>query len=183
MKSLLVTFKLWLLLSLVTGVLYPLLIFVIAQVVFPFQSNGSFIKKESKMVGSDLISQKFSSARYFGSRPSAIDYNPLDSGGSNLGPTSSKLKEAVQNRGADNKPKSLLFTSASGLDPHVTVRAIQYEKHRVAQARRLTNAQESVLEYLINKHTEVKFLRIFGQERVNVLKLNLDMDREFGEAP
>jgi K+-transporting ATPase ATPase C chain len=174
------------LLSVVTGFMYPLAVTGIAQLVFPRQANGSLIVREGQALGSTLIGQPFDNPRYFWGRPSATGpypYNASASSGSNLGPSNPALMEAVQRRIAalkaadpQNKapiPVDLVTASGSGLDPHISVAAAVYQAARVAQARGLSEAQ--VME-LIQEHTEGRQFGILGEPRVNVLLLNLALD-------
>ena len=175
-----------LLLTLITGVAYPLAVTGIAQLAFPEQANGSLIERGDKLVGSRLIGQSFSDPRYFWSRPSATTpapYNAASSSGSNLGPLNPALADAVKARvdalraadpGNTNPvPVDLVTASASGLDPHVSVAAAEYQAARVAHARKM---QESDVRALIARHTEGRQLGLLGEPRVNVLALNLALD-------
>ena len=175
-----------LLLTLVTGVAYPLLVTGIAQAVFPSQAQGSLIVKDGKIVGSRLIGQPFDNPKYFWSRPSATSPfadNAGSSTGSNLSPTNPDLVKAVQGRvdalrAADptNKapvPVDLVTASGSGLDPHISPAAAFYQAPRVAKARKLS--PEAVRE-LVERHIEGRFLGFLGEPRVNVLALNLALD-------
>ncbi len=179
-------FLLLLIFSLLTGVIYPLAITGIAQLVFPTQANGSLIYRNDKPVGSSLIGQQFTDAKYFWSRPSAtspIGYNAESSGGSNLGPTNPDLAKAVQERIAvlqkadpGNKqpiPVDLITSSASGLDPHISPAAADYQIARVAKARGM---DEKVVRQLIAKYTEGRTFGLLGEPRVNVVELNLELD-------
>jgi potassium-transporting ATPase KdpC subunit len=172
--------------SLLTGIIYPLVITGLAQVVFPKQANGSVIYRDGKPVGSSLIGQPFNVPEYFWSRPSATSPMPYDaesSGGSNLGPTNTDLVKAVQERIAALKkadpsnnapiPIDLVTSSASGLDPHISPAAAEYQVERVAKARGL-DAQ--IVRQLVVKHTEGRALGLLGEPRVNVVELNLDLD-------
>lgn len=177
-----------LLLTLVTGVVYPALVTVIAQTVFPEQANGSLIKDaKGQPIGSALIGQTFSEPKYFWSRPSATGpygYNAAASSGSNLGPTNPALVETVASRVQALKdvdpsnnapvPVDLVTASASGLDPHISVAAAEYQTKRVARIREINAAK---LHELVDAHTEGRQWRVFGEPRVNVLKLNLALDR------
>ena len=173
-------------LTVVTGVAYPLLITGIAQVAFKDQANGSLIVKDQKIVGSRLIGQPFSDPKYFWSRPSATSpmaYNGASSSGSNQGPTNPALKEAVEGRikalrdaGGDPQkpvPADLVTASGSGLDPHISPAAAEYQAARVAKARGLS---EKVIKDLIEKNSEGRTFGILGEPRVNVLSLNLALD-------
>jgi K+-transporting ATPase ATPase C chain len=177
---------LFLVLSLLTGLLYPLLVTGVAQSVFPHQANGSLIQRDDQAVGSELIGQSFSQPGHFWSRPSAtgpMAYNGGASGGSNLGPSHPALAEAVQARigalrAADPGntapvPVDLVTASASGLDPHISLAAARYQVQRVARVRGLTPEQVNAL---VDRHTEGAWLGFMGEARVNVLALNLALD-------
>ena len=174
------------LLSAVTGLIYPAVVTVIAQLVFPHQANGSLIVKDGKAVGSSLIGQPFDAPKYFWGRPSATSpfpYNASASTGSNLGPTNPALAAAAKGRvetlrAADPNntapvPVDLVTTSASGLDPHISPAAALYQVGRVAKARKL---DESAVRQLVERHTEGRQLGFLGEPRVNVLRLNLALD-------
>jgi K+-transporting ATPase ATPase C chain len=173
-------------LTLLTGVVYPLLITGVAEAAFPRQANGSLIEKDGKIVGSSLIGQPFDDPKYFWSRPSATGpaYNGASSGASNLGPTNSALRDAVKGRidalhaadpdQADPVPVDLVTASGSGLDPHVSPAAALYQLHRVAKARGVDAAR---VRALIEQHTNAPGLGLLGEPGVNVLELNLALDR------
>lgn len=165
--------------SLMLGVSYTALITVIAQVVFPEESNASLLRQGERVVGSELIAQNFESPRYFRSRPSAGAWATVASGASNKGPTSRDLVQAVKERreswgGRGDIPADLLTSSASGLDPHLSPEAVFYQVPAVAAARALSNEDRAHLEKLIQSSVESGFL---GMPRINVLKLNLALDR------
>ena len=175
-----------LLLTGLTGLVYPLAVTGIAQVVFPKQANGSLIVKDGVAVGSTLIGQPFDDPKYFWGRPSATSpyaYNATSSSGSNLGPTNEALKKAVADRVAtlkaadpDNSakvPVDLVTTSGSGLDPHISPASAEYQVHRVARARGMN---EDGVRRLVTEHTEGRQWGVFGEPRVNVLELNLALD-------
>jgi len=173
-------------LSVVTGVVYPLVVTAIAQLVFPHQANGSLIVKNGKIVGSELIGQPFDDPKYFWPRPSATSpfpYNSGSSSGSNQGPTNPALHEAVKGRvealrAADPGnpapvPVDLVTASASGLDPHISPAAALYQVRHVAKAR---NVDEATVRQLVERHTEGRQFGLLGEPRVNVLRLNLALD-------
>jgi K+-transporting ATPase ATPase C chain len=173
-------------LTAITGVAYPLLVTGIAQFAFPEKANGSLIEKDGKVLGSSLIGQPFADPKYFWSRPSAtspMPYNGGSSSGSNQGPTNPALKEAVEGRvkalretGGDPSkpvPVDLVTASGSGLDPHISPAAAEYQATRVAKQRGI--AEEKVRS-LIESHTEGRTFGFLGERRVNVLVLNLALD-------
>jgi potassium-transporting ATPase KdpC subunit len=183
MKTLQTAFKFIMLMTVLTGIAYPLLITGIGRLFFARKAEGSLIIVGGKTVGSELIAQRFGDPRYFWPRPSAVDYNPLPSGGSNLGPTSAGLKDSIMDRrsrftATDGTPVplDLLCASGSGLDPHISPEAARYQLGRVAIARLLDNAQRTALLSLIDKYTETPTIGILGQPRINVLTLNLVLD-------
>lgn len=173
-------------LSLLTGLLYPLAVTGVGKVAFPHEASGSLIVQGDKTVGSRLIGQAFSDPKHFWSRPSAtgpMAYNAAVSSGSNQGPLNPALANAVKGRIAALReadpgnvapvPIDLVTTSASGLDPHITVAAARYQAGRVA---RTTGLGADAVNQLIEQHTEHKLFGFFGEERVNVLQLNLALD-------
>jgi K+-transporting ATPase ATPase C chain len=182
------------LMTVLTGLAYPLAITGVAQLLFPHQAAGSLIEKDGKVIGSELIGQNFTGEKYFHGRPSAttdtdpndstktvpVPYNADNSGGSNAGPTSKALIERVQGdvktlKAVNNAPVpvDLVTTSASGLDPNVTPAGADFQVPRVAKAR---NLSEDRVRALVAENTSVRWLGIFGEPRVNVLKLNLALD-------
>ena len=172
--------------SVLTGFLYPMVVTGIAQVLLPHQANGSLILKDGEALGSELIGQQFSEPRYFWSRPSVTSpfpYNAAASTGSNLGPTNPDLAQSIQEQisalqaedphAALPVPVDLVTSSASGLDPHISIAAALYQITRVAKARGL---DEQAVRHLVDQYTEGRQLGFLGEPRVNVLKLNLALD-------
>jgi K+-transporting ATPase ATPase C chain len=185
--------------TIITGLIYPFVVTGIAQVLFPHQANGSLVVQNGMVIGSELMGQSFTSDRYFRGRPSAttapdpkdasktVDapYNAANSGGSNLGPTSKALMDRIrgdverlkQENPSARIPTDLVTASGSGLDPHISPAAALFQAPRVAKARNLT---EDRIRQLVNEHVEERILGIFGEPRVNVLRLNLALDRGGG---
>jgi K+-transporting ATPase ATPase C chain len=160
-----------------TGIVYPLLITGISYLSMPKKAQGSLLNYQGRVVGSSLIAQKFEGEKYFWPRPSAIDYQPLPSGGSNLGPTSLLLKKEVGRRRTAyfNKeiPSELLFASGSGVDPHLTLQAAYFQAARIAQTRQMELYKVHELIYSSMIKRRFGFL---GVKHVNVLKLNCALD-------
>lgn len=181
MKSLFIGIKMLFAMTVLTGLIYPTFIWGYANIVIPEKANGSLIEKNSSFVGSELIGQKFSDQKYFWSRPSAVEYNPASSSGTNLSPTSADLKKSVDERKESlaknhtgEPPQDMLFASASGLDPHITPESAEYQIQRVAVARSL---DVTTLRHLVQSLTEKPQYGILGEARINVLKLNLALER------
>lgn len=171
-------------LTLLTGVIYPLVVTGIAQGLFPAQANGSLVSEADRAIGSELLGQANRDPRYFWPRPSATGYGTLPSGGSNLGPTSATLAEQVAQRESDFRtandypadmpvPVEMLFASASGLDPHISPDAARWQTGRVAAAR---GVEEARIAALVEEHVEGPQLGFLGEPRVNVFLLNLALD-------
>jgi potassium-transporting ATPase KdpC subunit len=186
-------------LTLITGLVYPLAMTGVAQVIFPYQANGSMIERDGKVVGSALIGQNFTSDKYFHGRPSATTApdpkdptktiaapnNAVNSGGSNLGPSNKALIDRVQGdidklkqeNPSSPVPADLVTTSASGLDPHISPEAALFQIPRIAKAR---NLPEERIRQLVADHTEGRLFGLLGEPRVNVLLLNLALDQLAG---
>jgi K+-transporting ATPase ATPase C chain len=182
--------------TVITGLLYPLAMTGIAEAIFPYQAHGSLIEKDGKVLGSELMGQYFTSDRYFHGRPSAtlgpdpadpsktisVPYNAANSGGSNLGPTSKALIDRMtadvaklkQENPSAQVPIDLVTTSGSGLDPDVSPESAYFQVPRIAKAR---NLSENTLQALVAEHIEGRTLGLFGEPRVNVLELNLALDK------
>ncbi len=175
-------------LTILTGILYPLSMTFLSGILFPYQASGSMILKDGHVVGSELIGPSFSSDRYFSSRPSAIGYNPIPSSGTNWGPTDKRMQDSAQARTAQFLtqnhlptgtvvPKEMLFASASGVDPHISPEAARLQMDRVAAERGFNAEKRAALKRLVDDLSEGPQLQLFGEQRVNVLKLNLMLDR------
>jgi K+-transporting ATPase ATPase C chain len=168
------------------GLLYPLLVTGLSQLLFPRQANGSLIEKNGQIIGSRLIAQGFRSAKYFHPRPSAAGsgYDATSSGGSNLGPTNQKLvdrvKQDVVNLQQENPgtpiPVDMVTTSGSGLDPDISPASAEFQIPRVAKARGISG---DALRAVVARHTAARQWGVLGEPRVNVLELNLDLDESF----
>lgn len=189
-KELVVALRMTMVTLVLTGLAYPLIVTGVAQVVFPWRANGSVVSADGRVVGSELIGQGFKSPAYFQPRPSAAGadgYDAAASSGSNLGPTSQKLRDRVaadvarlrsENPQAPAAvPAELVTTSASGLDPHLSPEAVRWQVARVAAARGITVGD---VQALVDARTEGRTFGLLGEPRVNVLLLNTDVDRRFG---
>ncbi|MCR9191118.1 MAG: potassium-transporting ATPase subunit KdpC [Gammaproteobacteria bacterium] len=172
--------RLFILLSILTGVLYPLGMTGLAQMLFPWRANGSMLVSDGHVIGSQWIGQNFTADDYFWGRPSStpgFPYNALASGGSNLGPTNSQYLLLIQNRVREFQPPipaELVTASGSGLDPDISPQSAYYQANRVADARKVPL---ETVKQLIQTHTHARFLGLFGEPRVNVLALNLALDK------
>lgn len=191
MRYLRPAFILFVLLSILTGVVYPSLVAVIGHIAFPRQVTGSLIKINNEIKGSTLIGQSFNAPHYFWPRPSAtmdFPYNPLGSQGSNLGPMNPELTQQVGQRIQNIRqynthlslvPVDLVTSSASGLDPEISPAAAYYQIDRVALARNVSNEE---IRVLVEQHIKPRQFGFLGEERVNVLQLNIDMDHIYGRT-
>lgn len=173
--------------TLLTGIIYPVVVTVFANLLFREKATGSLIRSNGLTIGSELIGQNFDSLKYFWSRPSAVAYNPMTSGGSNLGPLNPRLKEEISKRREllilknylnpdHNIPSEMIFASGSGLDPHISPEAALLQLKRVAKERGFDPAMESNLAEIIQNLTEDRQFFIFGEPRINVIQLNLITD-------
>jgi potassium-transporting ATPase KdpC subunit len=188
-KAIGTSLRIFLFLTVLTGVIYPLAVTGVAELLFPFKANGSILTVNGKPAGSLLIGQSFDTSDiYFRSRPSAVSYNPLPSGGSNFGMTNRKLHsqvaERLENFRNDNRvanpgwvPSEMLFASASGLDPHISPAAALLQVERISRTRNFTEQQTAQLKDLVYTLTEPPQFLCLGQERINVLLLNLETDK------
>ena len=171
-----VSIRMTIVLLVLTCGIYPLVVWAIGQAAFHDKVNGSLIERNGRVIGSALIGQQFTSDRYFHPRPSASDYDASNSGGTNLGPTSKKLRDriAAALHGEHNVPADAVTSSGSGLDPHLSPENARAQAPRVARANGLP---VEVVQKMIDVRTEGRFLGIYGEPRVNVLLLNLDLLR------
>jgi K+-transporting ATPase ATPase C chain len=187
-KQIIITLKYFLIITILTGIIYPLFITLISIIVFPDKASGSMIEKEGKIIGSKLIGQKFESDKYFWSRPSAIDYNPMPSGGSNSGPTSAALQKFYQDKQKNfseknfvkdiaSVPNEMFFASASGVDPHISPISALFQVERIVKTRKFNKAKKEKVIELIDSLTEKPQFGFLGNEVVNVLLLNIELDK------
>jgi len=184
-KNLIISVLMTVVTTILLGIIYPLAVTGIAQMIFPHKANGQLISQNGKLIGSSVIGQAFTGPTYFHSRPSAAGtgYDATSSGGTNLGPTNKALITRVQQDAAalqtENPgvpvPVDLVTTSASGLDPHISIAAADFQVPRVARARGISEAQ---LRQLVAAHTESRQFGFLGEPRVNVLELNLALDAQ-----
>ena len=183
-----IALKFLLVMIILTELIYPLVMTGIAQLSYPSKSNGSLIFKDGKIIGSELIGQRFDSTVYFWSRPSNILYNPIPSGASNYGPTSDTLKKLVEFRrksfanmnsitDLSSIPKEMDFASASGLDPHISPEAAFMQVDRISEARHFNVNQKEKLFEIVKGMTEEPQFFCLGEVRINVLMLNMELDK------
>jgi len=188
-KIILQSLSIFFVMTVLTGVIYPIFITLIGQVIFPNQSNGSLIVKDGKVVGSELIGQNFADSIYFQSRPSAINYNPIPSGASNLGLSNALLKEQVNLRKLEFRknnllnasiiiPSEMIFASGSGVDPHISIESAKLQINRIIKSRNLNTDKSKLLYNLIDSLSEYPQFGVLGNQVVNVLSLNLKLDEE-----
>ena len=188
-KNLWISIMMTVVTTILVGVIYPMVVTGLAQLIFPYKANGQLIVKDDKVIGSSIIGQGFSGPGYFHSRPSSAGngYDAANSGGSNLGPTNQKLLDRVtadvsaekaENPGT-TVPIDMVTTSASGFDPHITPANAEFQLLRIARARDISVEQ---LRVVVSKHTEGRQFGILGEPRVNVLELNVDLDQQFPSA-
>ena len=177
MRTIVQSLRIYLVLTLLTGIIYPLTMTAIAQLCFSKQANGSRILQDGKLIGSDLLAQKFESPRYFWPRPSAADFATVPSGASNKGPTSAELKNSIQERRAKfgtDAAVDLLTASGSGLDPHISPEAARSQISRVAAVRKVSIER---ISQLVDQTIEPSQLGFLGEPRVNVFRLNRALDQ------
>jgi K+-transporting ATPase ATPase C chain len=188
-KNLVISVLMTVVTTILLGIIYPLVVTGLAQVIFPKKANGQLIEANGKVIGSRIIGQAFASAGYFHSRLSSAGngYDPLNTNGSQLGPTNQKLidrvKGDVATAQAENPgtpiPVDMVTTSASGLDPEITPASAAFQLPRVAKARGVSEEQ---LRQMVARHTEDRQFGVLGEARVNVLELNLDLDQKFPQT-
>jgi potassium-transporting ATPase KdpC subunit len=182
--------RMMLIMTVFTGIIYPVFMTLLSHAVFPYKANGSMIEKNGTIIGSELIGQRFIEEKYFTSRPSGIDYNPMPSCGTNWGPTDKRMADSVRAQRqrfiehnflpvGTTVPQEMLFASASGVDPHISPEAAMMQVNRIARVRKLNLDETHFLKKLVEDFTKGPQFGILGNPRVNVLKLNLTLDREF----
>ena len=179
MKNILISIRMTVVLLIIVSGIYPLAVWAVGQVAFNHQANGSLIVRNGKVIGSEIIAQNFTGDRFFHPRPSAAGkdgYDPTASGGTNLGPTSQKLRDSIAAAvaGRTNVPADQVTSSASGVDPDISPANAYDQVPRVAKANQRSEAD---VRALVDRHTEGRFLGIFGEPRVNVLAVNLELQK------
>ncbi|MDG0818290.1 potassium-transporting ATPase subunit KdpC [Bdellovibrio svalbardensis] len=182
MKNLFIGIRIFVVLSVLTGVAYPLLITGIGQGLFSRQAGGSLIYQDNILVGSDLLAQKFQKKSYFWPRPSAADYNGSSSAASNQSVGNEALLKAVAERKTQGLTRDLLYASGSGLDPHISPAAANDQVERIVGERKLNLEQRDLVLKLVRDYTEARQWGFLGEPRVNVLKLNLALDTTLGKV-
>lgn len=181
MKTFFISFRILLALTLLTGVIYPAMVTGIGKVLFPVQSSGSLLMENGRIIGSKLIAQAFVQPKYFWPRPSSINYEAASSGATNLSVTASVLENEVQERMKRGFTQEMLYASGSGLDPHISPNSALSQIERVSRARNLTSQQTEQLKELLIQQTEGRQFGFLGEERINVLRLNLAIDEAFAK--
>lgn len=187
-KQTIIALKFLLVMSVLTGIIYPLIMTGLAQLAYKSEANGSLVERDGKIIGSELLGQKFDSSIYFWSRPSATNYGTVPSGASNYGPTSDTLKKQVEARrllfssvnlipDSLTIPKEMIFASASGLDPHISPESALMQVDRIIKSRNFNNIQKERLLKKIKELTESPQFLLLGEARINVLMLNLELDK------
>lgn len=188
MKTICGSFKLFILMTVITGVIYPLIVCITGNSLFPDKARGSFVTERGNNIGSELIGQKFSSEKYFWPRPSAVDYNPLPSAGSNLSPSSAVLLHLFRQRSDEFSvlnhlpegtriPLEMLFASASGVDPHCSPEAAYLQIGRVSKSRGFDRNKTAQLHRLVEQMIISPQLGFLGRPQINVFLLNLELDK------
>ena len=178
MKNWLIGLRLFIALSVLTGIAYPCLMTVVGAAAFTEIVRGSLIEKNGVVVGSSLLAQKFTGQGYFWPRPSAVDYNGASSGASNMSPTNESLKKTIAERQAQGLTRESLYASGSGLDPEISPELASDQVERIAKERKLSPQQTALVSELIQEYTEGRQWGFMGEPRVNVLKLNLALDQK-----
>lgn len=182
-----VAFRLFILLTILTGVVYPLVMTLVSQIFWHDHANGTFISYQERIIGSRFIGQQFNDQKYFWSRPSSVDYKLMPAGASNLGPRNKELKEQVEKRAAKiaevhtgstlaTIPSDLLYTSGSGIDPHITMEAALFQLDRVVKARSFTQEQKEHIQDLLTILAKKHYDKLLVGQYVNVLDLNIALD-------
>ena len=177
--------RLLMLFTIILGLAYPLAVTALANLFFPVQANGSLITENNRIIGSTLLGQSFVSDKYFQARPSAVNYNPLNAGGSNLGPSNDKLIIGIKTNTYTftwknylppgmSVPSEMVMASGSGLDPHISPKAAYAQVQRVAEARGMSSDKVMAI---VNANVEEPLLGLFGTEKVNILKLNVALEK------